>query len=89
MADMLKNDNEVIWFEDAKKYFNAGKFSLSIAPTLIIPDYTLNFIIFSFASEHTLVVVLMQKKFQKNEQPIAFSSQTIGDVALRYNIIEK
>jgi len=31
----------------------------------------------------------MQKKDQKNEQPIALFSCTIRDVALRYNIIEK
>jgi hypothetical protein len=48
----------------------------------------MDFIIFSFSSEHTLVVVLMQKKDQKTEQPIAFFSRTIRDATLRYNIIE-
>jgi len=56
---MVKKNNEVRWLEDAKKSFNAVKFSLFCAPTLINPDYTLDFIIFSFAFEHTLDVVLM------------------------------
>lgn len=67
MTNMLKRDNEVNWFEDARKYFNQVKFTLSCARILIILDYTMDFIIFSFASEHTLVVVLMQKKDQETE----------------------
>lgn len=89
MKDMLKKDSEVRWSLDAKKSFNEVKFSLPTAPTLISPNYTSDFIIFSFASEHTLAGVLMQKKDQKNEQPVAFFSQTIRDASLKYNIIEK
>ena len=55
---------------------------------LISPDYSHDFIIFSFASDHTMAVVLMQKRDQI-EKPIAFLSRTIWDDALRYNIIEK
>ena len=44
------------------KSLNLVKFSLTIAPVLISPDYTYDFIIFSFASEHTMVVVLIQKR---------------------------
>eukprot|EP00253_Pinus_taeda_P001409 PITA_01409 len=89
MADMLKKESEVRWSVDAKKYFNAIKFSLSTAPTLINLDYTSDFIIFSLVSEHTLAAVLMEKEDQKNEQPIAFFNRTIRDAALKYNIIEK
>ena len=89
MTNMLKKNNEVIWSEDAKKSFNAIKFSLYCATTLNGPDYTLDFIIFSFSSGHTFIVVLMQKKDHKTEQPIAFFSRTIRDAMLKYNIIEK
>ena len=85
---MLKNDNTVKWTKDAMKSFNLVKLSLTIAPILISTIYAHDFIIFSFASEHTLAMVLMQKKDQV-EQPIAFFSRTIRDVALCYNIIEK
>eukprot|EP00253_Pinus_taeda_P016584 PITA_16584 len=80
MTDMLKKESEVKWTLDAKKSFHAVKFALSTAPILISLDYTSDFIIFSFASEHTLTVVLMQKKDKKNEQPIAFFNRTIRDV---------
>ena len=70
LTNMLKKDNTVKWTEDAMKYFNLGKLALTTALVLISPDYTHDFIIFSFVSEHTMVAVLMQKRDQV-EQPIA------------------
>lgn len=88
LTNMLKKNNAMKWTEDAMKSFNLVKLALTIALVLISPTYTHDFIIFSFASENTLAVVLMQKK-DHVEQPIAFFSWTIRDSALRYNIIEK
>ena len=85
---MLKKDSIVKWTEEAVKYFNLVKLVLSLAPVLIRPDYTQDFILFSFASEHTMAAVLMQKRDQ-HEKPISFFSRTIRDAALKYNIIEK
>ena len=53
MTNILKKDSTVKWSEEAIKSFNLVKFALSNAPVLISPDYTQDFIIFSFASEHT------------------------------------
>ena len=83
-----KKDSTIKWSEEAIKSFNLVNFAFSNAPVLISPDYTTNFIIFSFSSEHTMVAVLMQKRDQI-EKPIAFFSRTIRDATLRYNIIEK
>ena len=44
--------------------------------------------IFSFASEHTIAGVLLQKNEQK-EQPIAFYSKALRDSTLKYDIMEK
>jgi len=85
---MLKKDSQIKWTEEAVKSFNLVKLALSSAPTLISPDYTQDFILFSFASEHTLAAVLMQKR-EGVERPIAFFSRIIRDRALKYNIIEK
>eukprot|EP00253_Pinus_taeda_P004446 PITA_04446 len=85
---MLKKDSELKWIEEAVKYFNLVKLILSLAPTLINPDYTQDFILFSFAFEHTLAAVLMQKR-DGVERPIAFFNRIIRDRALNYNIIEK
>ena len=88
MTNMLKKDSTVKWIEEAIKSLNLVKFDLSNAPVLICPDYTQDFIIFSFASKHTMVAVLMQKR-EQIEHPIAFFSRIIRDAALQYNIIEK
>eukprot|EP00253_Pinus_taeda_P027524 PITA_27524 len=85
---MLKKDSQIKWTEEAVKSFNLVKLALSSAPILISPDYTQDFILSSFASEHTLATVLMQKR-EGVENPIAFFSRIIRDGALKYNIIEK
>jgi hypothetical protein len=59
------------------------------SPTLISPDYTKNFYIFSFASYDTVEVVLLQNDDESLDRPVAFFSKTLRDVELRYDPIEK
>lgn len=61
MTNMLIKDNEVKWSKETHMSFHSVKFSLTTAPVLISPNYTNDFIIFSFASEHTTATILMQK----------------------------
>eukprot|EP00253_Pinus_taeda_P028204 PITA_28204 len=88
ITNMLKKDSVVKWTEEAIKSFNLVKLAISSTPILISLDYSQDFILFSFTSEHTMVAVLMQKRDQL-EKPFAFFSRTIRDAALKYNIIEK
>ena len=59
---MLKKNNEVRWNTEARESFDQIKKALTEAPVLISPDYTKDFHIFSFASEHTIAAILTQKK---------------------------
>ena len=59
------------------------------APTLISPDYNKEFCIFSFASEDTIAVVLLQQDEEGSKHPVAFFSKNFRDAELRYDIIEK
>ena len=45
--------------------------------------------IYSFASEYTIVGVLLQKNEQNLEQPIAFYMKALRDSTLKYDIMEK
>ena len=84
--NMLKKDNNFKWFVEAKQCFIDIKRALSEAPVLVNPNFDKKFMIFSFASEHTIVEVFLQK----NEvQPISFYSKTLRDSTLKYNIMEK
>ena len=56
---------------------------------LISLDFKKYFFIFSFASEHTVVFVLLQKNIKGKEQPISFFSKALRDAPLKYNIMEK
>jgi hypothetical protein len=46
---------------EAKASFEQVKKAISEAPVLASPDYTKEFLIFSFASEHTITVVLSKR----------------------------
>jgi len=59
LKNMLKEDNDLKWFEEDCKSFPSEKFGLTTSPVLINPNYSIDFIIFSFASEHTMAIVLM------------------------------
>jgi len=56
---------------------------------LVSPNFDKDFMIFSFASEHTIAGVLLQKNEQNEDQPIAFHRKTLSDSTLKYNIMEK
>ena len=89
ITDMLRKNSEVKWTVDAKSSFSHIKKVISEAPVLASPDYLKDFLIFSFASEHTLATVLLQKNKEGFEQLIAFFSKSLRDIKLRYNIMEK
>eukprot|EP00253_Pinus_taeda_P019320 PITA_19320 len=60
ITSMLKKGSEIRWAEAARKSFDSIKKAIMEAPTLISPDYNKEFHIFSFASNDTLVAVLLQ-----------------------------
>ena len=86
---MLKKGNEIKWKPEARNSFEYIKVVLTRAPMLASPDFTKDFILFSFTLEHTIVDVLLQKDEQKFEKPIVYFSRTLRDTPLMYDIMEK
>ena len=86
---MLKKDAKIKWTHQARSSFEDIKKDIMEAPTLISPDYTKSFYIFSFASYDTVATVLLQKDDEGLNHPIAFFSKTMRDVELKYDPIEK
>ena len=89
ITDMLRKDHEIKWTVGAKKAFKGIKQAISEALALISLDFEKDFLVFSYASEHTVAVVLLQKNDQGEEHPIAFFSKILRDRELRYSIMEK
>ena len=65
--NMLKKDKNFQWYEKAKQSFISIKQALSEAPMLVSPNFGKDFIIFSFASEHIIAGILLQKNEQNEE----------------------
>ena len=72
LTNMLRKDSSIKWIVEAKQSFEDIKMALTRTPVLTSPQFDRDFIIFSFASEHTVAVVLLQKDDQGCEKPIAF-----------------
>eukprot|EP00253_Pinus_taeda_P007298 PITA_07298 len=86
---MLKNDSKIKWTVEAKQAFEEIKIALTRTPVLTSPKFDRGFIIFSFASEHTIVAILLQKDDQGCEKPIAFFSKALRYAPLKYKIMKK
>ncbi|XP_057852816.1 uncharacterized protein LOC131063058 [Cryptomeria japonica] len=86
---MLKKCAKIEWNEEPIKAFQEIKKAIKIAPVLKTPDYGKPMQIFSFASFHTVVVVLLQKNSESFEQPIAFFSKYLQATDLKYDLNEK
>ena len=89
ITSRLKKGSEIKWTYHARSSFEAIKQAIMKAPTLISPNYTKKFYIFSFASYDTIAAVLLQKNDEGVEHPVAFFSKSLRDVELRYGLIEK
>eukprot|EP00253_Pinus_taeda_P015200 PITA_15200 len=89
LSNMLKNNAKVKWSLETKQAFESIKTAPTQMPVLTSPQFDKDFIIFSFASDHTIAAVLLQKDDQGNEKPIAFFSRALRDVPLKYQIMEK
>eukprot|EP00253_Pinus_taeda_P029070 PITA_29070 len=83
VTSMLKKEAEVRWTDTTRKSFESIKKAIMQAPTLISPDYSKQFHIFSFASEDTIAVVLLQQDEEGSEHPVAFFSKNLRDAKLR------
>jgi hypothetical protein len=86
---MLRKGHEIRWTAESRGSFAQIKKALTEAPVLISPDYSKDFLIFSFASDDSITTLLLQRNDQGREQPIAFFSKALRDAELRYEIMEK
>ena len=89
ITNMLRKGHEIKWNTEAKESFREIKKAILEAPVLISPDFAKDFLVFSYAYEHTIAAVLLQKNEGNLEQPIAFFNKMLRDGELKYDIMEK
>ena len=61
ITNMLKKGHEIKWIAEARRYFKEIEQAILEAPVLVSPYFTKYFLVFSYASEHTIVVVCYRK----------------------------
>jgi hypothetical protein len=52
------------------------------------PDFSQDFTLYTFASDHSYAAVLTQKNYENNEVPIAFMSSTFKGAELNYPTVD-
>lgn len=89
ITKMLKKGVDFKCKAEARKSFEEINKALTRAPVLTNPNFTKEFLIFTFASQETIAGLLLQKGKQYIKQPIYFFSRTLANAELKYNILEK
>ena len=71
---MVKKSVQFKWNDVEKNTFSKIKTVVAHAPSLKSPDFDKDFILYTFASDDSLAVVLTQKEDGGDEFPISFMS---------------
>ena len=87
VTNMMRKYCDIKWTIEAKKYFTDIKKEVTKAPILVSLDFSKDFIVFSFAYEHTIARVLLTKNQQNEEKYIALFSKILRDEELKYYIM--
>jgi len=86
---MLKKENDIRWNLEENQSFEDIKKAISEALVLLSPEFSKDFLIFSFSSENIVEGVLLQKNQEGSEHLISFYRKMLRDAPLKYNILEK
>ncbi len=62
MTNLMKKDKKFEWSKECELAFQTLKERLTTAPVLILPDRTLEYLVYSDASKYGLGCVLMQDR---------------------------
>ena len=61
LQEMIKKDSNFKWTKEKREAFEKIKESISEAPTLRSPNFDNEFILYTFASDHSIAAVLTHK----------------------------
>lgn len=89
MQNMIKKNSVFKWNELEKDYFSRIKRLIVELPALLSPNFSKASYLYTFNSDLSYVVVLMQKNDSGDEIPIMFSSSTFKGVELKYPEVDK
>ena len=74
LQEMIKKDFNFKWTKERNEAFDIIKEAIVEAPTLRSPNFDKEFILYTFASDHLIVVVVTQKSEDGEEFLVSFMS---------------
>jgi hypothetical protein len=89
LQNLIKKDTQYHWGTTENQYFNDIKKAIIDAPSLMSPDFSQDFTLYTFASDHSYAAVLTQKNAENNEVPIAFMSSAFKGAELNYLVVDR
>jgi hypothetical protein len=87
--NMLKQDRAFSWNAITEKDFVEIENAISYVPILEKPDFAKVFIIYTNTTKEFIYVIVLQKDYHNNEQPITYMSQILSEDEFKYTLIEK
>ena len=89
LQNMIKKDANFSWGNNEKESFKRIIESIYEAPSLLSPNFSKDFILYTFASDISYVVALTQCNHQNHEVPISFMSSNFKGAELNYHEVDK
>ena len=89
LQQMVKQSVQFKWIDVEKNAFSKIKTSITHATSLKIPNFEKDFILYTFASDDSLAVVLTQNEDSGDEYPISFMSIGLQGGELNYPAVDK
>jgi hypothetical protein len=89
LQNLIKKDTQYLWGPTENHAFNDTKKAIIDAPSLMSPDFSKDFTLYTFASDRSYAAVLTQKNPENNEVPIAFMSSTFKGAELNYPAVNR
>ena len=86
---MIKEDENYKWTKERKEAFAKIKEEIVEAPTLRSHDFDKDFILYTFASDHSITIMITHKDEVGDDFPISFMSMVLKGVELNYPAIDK
>jgi hypothetical protein len=89
LQNLIKKDVQYHWGPQENQAFDSIKQAIVEAPSLMSPDFSQDFTLYTFTSDRSYAAVLTQKNAENNEIPIAFMSSAFKGENLNYPAVDQ
>lgn len=89
LQNLIKKDTQYHWGSLENQSFNAINKAIIDTPSLMSPDFSQDFTLYTFASNRSYAAILTQKNAEKNEVHIAFMRSTFKGTKLNYPAVDR